>query len=147
MKELNDNVSVTYGYLTKQKRIELGLLKSHINDAFVIANGTNQIRNLVYYFIKQVRKCNRKLYKGIRSHIRNTAERFIKGFQRFDKVCWKGIECFIFGRRKTGYFSLRKLDGTKVHDNARVKDIKLLESFRTLLTETRLLPALQDHSG
>jgi len=44
--------------------------------------------------IQQVRKCNRKLYKGIRSHIKNTAERVIKGFQRFDKVLWTNIECF-----------------------------------------------------
>jgi hypothetical protein len=118
---MGNTVSVTYGYLTKQKRIGLGLPKSHVNDAFVIAGGTIQSRNSVYYFIKQVRKCNRKLYKGIRSHIRNTAERFVKGFQRFDKVRWRGIECFVFGRRKTGYFDLRKLDGTKVHSSVKAR--------------------------
>jgi len=140
LKELGNVVSVTYGYLTKQKRIELGLPKSHINDAFVIAGGNNQIRSSIYYFIKQVRKCNRKLFKGIRSNIRNTAGRFIKGFQRFDKVSWKGIECFVFGRRRTGYFDLRKLDGTKVYASAKTEELTLLESFRTFLTEMRLLP-------
>jgi len=144
LKELGNAVSVTYGYLTKQKRIELGLPKSHINDAFVIAGGTEQKRSSVYYFIKQVRKCNRKLYKGIRSHIRNTAERFIKGFQRFDKVRYRGVECFIAGRRKTGYFSLKKLDGTVVSNSANYKELKLLESFRTFITEMRLLPAIND---
>ncbi len=142
LRRTGNNVSVTYGYITKQKRIELRLLKSHINDAFIIAGGTNQKRSDVYYFIKQVRKCNRKLFKGARSHIRNTAERFIRGFQRFDKVCWRGVECFIFGRRKSGYFDIRKLDGTKVHSSVRAEELKLIERFKTFLTEMRLLPSL-----
>lgn len=133
LKELFNNVSITYGYITKQKRKELSLNKSHSNDAFVIANGCSQIRNREY-FIKQVRKCNRKLFRGIRSHIKNTAPRLIKGFQRYDKVLWKNVECFIFGRRKTGYFDIRKLCGNKIHSSAKVSDLKLLESFGTLLT-------------
>jgi hypothetical protein len=32
----------TYGYVTKYERNKLGLEKSHVNDAFVIAGGTNQ---------------------------------------------------------------------------------------------------------
>ncbi|MEA1969954.1 MAG: hypothetical protein U9N77_17265, partial [Thermodesulfobacteriota bacterium] len=34
----------TYGYITKSKRIEQELEKSHHNDAFVIANGSTQTR-------------------------------------------------------------------------------------------------------
>jgi len=144
LKELGNAMFITYGYLTKQKRLELGLPKSHINDAFVIAGGSKQKRSSVYYFIKQVRKSNRKLFKGIRSRIRNTAERFVKGFQRFDKVKYRGTECFIAGRRKTGYFSLKKLDGTVVSNSASYKELKLLESFRTFLTEMHILPAMND---
>ncbi|MCD6102874.1 MAG: HNH endonuclease, partial [Thermotogaceae bacterium] len=84
-----------------------------------------------------VRKCNRKLFKGARSHIRNTAKRYIKGFQRYDKVLWHGIECFIFGRRETGYFDLRKLDGTKIHASAKASELKLLERAKTFLIERR----------
>ena len=135
LKDAGENASHTYGYITKQKRIEQGLSKSHINDAFVIAGGNRQLRADIYYKQKQVRKCNRKLFKGIRSHIRNTASRFIHGFQRFDKVLWKEIECFIFGRRQTGYFNLRRLDGTNLNANAKVKDCILLESASTLLVE------------
>ena len=142
LKELGIRVSHTYGYITKSRRIELGLPKSHTNDAFVIAGGKNQIRAGFEYLMVQVRKCNRKLFKGVRSHIRNTAERFIRGFQRFDKVCWRGIECFIFGRRKSGYFDIRKLDGTKVHSSVRAEELKLIERFKTFLTEMRLLPSL-----
>jgi hypothetical protein len=52
----------TYGYLTKMKRRELALPKSHINDAFVIANGTTQIRaNPIN--LEQIRRNNRALQK------------------------------------------------------------------------------------
>jgi len=136
-----EKVSHTYGYLTKSKRIAQGLKKSHISDAFVIAGGSTQERS-VRYLIKQVRKCNRKLHRGARSHIPNTAPRYIHGFQRYDKVRWKGksgkekaIECFIFGRRKTGYFALRTLEGTKIHDSAHYRDLTLLESAKTFLIE------------
>jgi hypothetical protein len=146
MRELGNVVFHTYGYITKQKRRELELPKSHINDAFLIAGGTIQNRVGVEYLIQQVRKCNRKLFKGERSHIKNTAERFIYGFQRFDKALWKGIECFIFGRRKTGYFDLRKLDGTKIHASAKAKELSLLERAKTLLIERKaaLLPSLTE---
>ena len=127
----------TYGYITKQNRRELELPKSHVHDAFVIAGGNKQKRSPTTYFTKQVRKCNRKLFKGDRSHLPNTAPRFIQGFGRFDKVLWKGQECFIFGRRMTGYFDLRLLDGTKIHASAKIKDLKILEAARTFLTEIR----------
>ncbi|MBL7101121.1 MAG: HNH endonuclease [Nanoarchaeota archaeon] len=143
--ELGNNVSHTYGYITKNKRIELGLAKSHSNDAFIIAGG-NRHKRATGYIIQQVRKCNRKLFKGSRSHIRNTAPRFVKGFQRFDKVLWKGIECFVFGRRKTGYFDIRMLTGEKLSDSAKYSQLKLLESAKTLLIERRmaLLPSLTE---
>ena len=126
-------VNHTYGYITKNIRIALGLEKSHSTDAFVIAGGTVQERSPVTFLIQQVRKCNRKLFKGVRSHIRNTAARIIHGFQRFDKVLWNNIECFVFGRRKTGYFELRTLDGTKIHASAKAKELKLLETANTFL--------------
>jgi hypothetical protein len=37
LRQTNNNVSHTYGYLTKCKRISFGISKSHVNDAFVIA--------------------------------------------------------------------------------------------------------------
>lgn len=136
LREKGHPVSHTFGYITKGRRIELGLEKSHMNDAFVIAGGTNQTRS-DQYAIRQVRKCNRKLFKGERSHIKNTAPREVFGFRRFDKVKWRGTECFIFGRRSSGYFDLRKMDGTKVHASARHNTLTLLERAGTLLIERR----------
>jgi len=55
----------------------------------------------------------------------------------FDKVKNKWQECFIFGRRSSGYFDLRKLDGIVVHRSASYKDLKLLSKRKTLLWERR----------
>jgi len=133
LRDAGNIVNHTYGYITKTNRITLDLDKSHNTDAFVIAGGTMQERSSINFLIKQIRKCNRKLFKGDRSHIKNTAARIIHGFQRFDKVLWNNIECFVFGRRKTGYFELRTLDRTKVHASAKAKELTLLETSKTLL--------------
>jgi hypothetical protein len=93
------------------------------------------------YLLKFVRKNNRQLHKatilkgGKRKS--NKAPRFVKGFQLFDKVVYEGKECFIFGRRSSGYFDLRLLDGTKVHASASWKKLKRVEYASTLLIERR----------
>lgn len=56
------NCNHTYGYKTKSKRIELGIDKTHANDAFVIAGGENQLRADRIDF-KQIRRNNRSLEK------------------------------------------------------------------------------------
>lgn len=50
----------TYGYITKTRRINIGLEKSHANDAFVIAGGQSQYRCHTFRF-NQVRRNNRSL--------------------------------------------------------------------------------------
>ena len=52
----------TYGYITKSRRIALKLEKSHANDAFCIAGGTEQTR-CAQIRIEQVRRNNRCLRK------------------------------------------------------------------------------------
>ena len=128
----------TYGYKTKSGRIALKLEKSHVNDAFVIAGGTDQGRS-GQLLIRQVRKSNRKLFKGPRSHLVNTAPRLVHGFQRFDKVSFQGQECFVFGRRSTGYFDLRDISGNRIHASAPVRKLLLLERASTHQT-ARFLP-------
>ena len=71
LKDLVD-CSETFGYITKCKRNQLGLSKSHYNDAFVIAGGTNQER-CFSKTTKQIRRNNRKLQtnrKGFKVSIR-----------------------------------------------------------------------------
>jgi len=52
----------TYGYITKGKRIDLQLPKTHYHDAFIIAGGTTQPR-VEPIFIEQIRRNNRSLQK------------------------------------------------------------------------------------
>lgn len=54
------------------------------------------------------------------------------------KVDFEGKNCFIYGRRSSGYFDIRMLDGTVVHRSASYKNLKLIEASKMLLTERRL---------
>ena len=56
------NCKHTYGYITKSKRITLGLEKTHYNDAFCIAGGTNQ-KKVTPILFEQIRRNNRSLEK------------------------------------------------------------------------------------
>lgn len=51
----------TFGYITKAKRRELEMEKSHHNDAFVIAGGTNQFRITKPLMLEQIRRNKRSL--------------------------------------------------------------------------------------
>ena len=61
LKEKYNNINFTYGYITKNHRIENEIEKSHYNDAFCIAKGVNQIRNIDVHEVKQSRRNNRSL--------------------------------------------------------------------------------------
>ena len=112
IKALGIPVSEIYGYQTKNRRISNGLAKTHAVDAFVVSGGARQQRLKDSYQFRQVRKQNRKLFKGTRSHIKNKAARVLLGFRQWDKVRYKGQQYFIKGRRTSGYFSLSDIFGS-----------------------------------
>ena len=60
LKELYKSVEHSYGYITKHRRIEQGIKKTHSNDAFVIAGGKTQTRAKPISF-KQTKRNNRSL--------------------------------------------------------------------------------------
>ena len=125
----------TFGHITKAKRIALGLPKSHLHDAFVIAGGQAQTRAETTYLAAFFRRQNRKLFKGARSHLRNTIPS-AKGFKRGDRVrLADGREGFVFGLRSTGYFDVRRLDGMVLHHSASHKTLRRVEGARTLRVE------------
>ncbi|WP_437436265.1 hypothetical protein, partial [Parasutterella excrementihominis] len=66
----------------------------------------------------------------------------VKGFRLFDKVVCQGEEGFIFGRRSSGSFDVRKLDGTRISAGISCKKLRLLEKRRTYLKEIRKEEAL-----
>lgn len=134
-------VHLTYGYLTKQTRIAHGLAKSHVIDARCISGHPLAQSDGTFYLLKFVRRNNRQLHKAtIRKgghRQRNTAPKFVHGFRLFDCVRYQGQTYFIFGRRSSGYFDLRLLDGSKVHASASYKQIKNVQKASACLVEKR----------
>lgn len=128
------NVFETFGYLTKYNREKLNISKSHSSDAFVISHNFNAERIDVEYQYKKVRRHNRQLYKSKPSkggkRRRNQSNYIVNGFRRFDKVMYNGIECFITGKRTSGYFQLKTFDGIVVSQSVSSKKLKLLEPIK-----------------
>lgn len=139
LKEIYYNVNMTYGYMTKNTRITNNLPKAHRIDAKCISENplAKPIDN--WYYIKQVRKHNRQIHKAnlLKGNRRKTNQGSyeVKGYRLFDKVKYLEKECFIFGRRATGYFDLRTLKGEIIHRSASFKKIKLLTLRKSLLWE------------
>ena len=135
------DVKNTYGYITKNTRIRAGLPKKHYVDAFCIADNMQAERLHYYHYQKQVRKHNRQIHKltinkgGTRKRNQSPFELF--GYRLFDKVKCKGEVGFIFGRRASGSFDIRKLDGTKISDGISYKKLVLISKRKTYLTERR----------
>lgn len=135
-------VNLTYGYITKNTRIQNNLPKGHRTDALCISENPTVKRLNDWYYIKKVRCHNRQIHKanilkGGKKKL-NQAPYLVKNFRLFDKVEFEREECFVFGRRSSGYFDLRKLDRTKIHASASYKKLKLLETSKNLLWERRL---------
>lgn len=143
LRKIYPNVKETYGYITKDTRITHNLPKDHYIDARCIS-GNPDAKPLGYYFYqKKVRCNNRQIHKmtiskgGVRRN--NQAEYLVKGFRLFDKVEYNGKEYFIFGRRKTGFFTVRDFLGEKPNKSGDIsyKKLKFLETRHNILTERR----------
>jgi N6-L-threonylcarbamoyladenine synthase len=133
------NVSLTFGYLTKNTRITNNLPKEHNIDARCISGNPLAIPSLNIYLSKRVRTQNRQLHKatinkgGTRK--KNKSPKYVKGFQLFDKVRYQNQECFIFGRRVTGKFDIRELAGKKLSAGTSSKRLTLLEKATSTLIQ------------
>ena len=124
-KKLVDELSceITYGYITKYNRDKIGLEKSHYNDAFVIAGGTNQKRCKVIK-IKQKHKNNRKLQinrKGFKPSIRRKRYKY----QPLDIVKIEDKEYFVKGIHSYGK-QIKLLDKSGKIIN---KSVKKLDNY------------------
>ena len=142
LKEVYPNVSMTYGYITKNTRIKNNLPKEHYIDARCISENPNAEPLGYYFYQKKVRCHNRQIHKanilkGGKKKL-NQASYLVKGFRLFDKVEFDGRIGFIFGRRNSGYFDIRKLNGEVIHRSVSWKKLKLLETRKNLLTERRM---------
>ena len=137
-------VSMTFGYLTKNTRIRHHLPKEHYIDARCISGHPEAIPSNEVFYQKKVRCHNRQIHKntilkgGVRK--RNQAGYLVKGFRLFDKVAYEGREYFIFGRRQSGFFDLRNLSGCKVNKGSlSYRKIGFLEPRQYYLCERRVM--------
>ena len=146
LKEIYPNVFMTYGYITKDTRIKNNLPKDHYIDARCISGNPNAEPLGYYFYQKKVRCHNRQIHKanilkGGKKKL-NQASYLVKGFRLFDKVEFEGQVCFIFGRRSSGYFDIRKLNGEVISRSVSWKKLKILETRKSLLMERRALPPI-----
>lgn len=136
---LFSDVHLTYGYITKNTRIENGLEKSHTVDARCISGHPLAEPCPESWRMRQRRRHNRQIHKanylsGGRKKL-NQAPYSVKGFRLYDKVLYNGTECFVFGRRSSGAFDIRLLDGTKVHAGINCRKLQFLSTTKTYLTK------------
>lgn len=135
-------ISMTYGYLTKNTRIQHNLPKEHYIDARCISGNPDAKSDGVYYYQKKIRCHNRQIHKfntlckGVRKL--NQSEYLVKGYRIFDKVRYQGKEYFVFGRRKTGFFDIRTLSGEKANNGSlSIKKIAFVDTRKNYITERR----------
>ena len=136
LKSIYPNVNMTFGYIAKYNRIHNGIEKSHVSDAFTISKNFNAKRLSYYYKVKLVRRHNRQIHKfkilkgGKKKMNQSPFEVF--GFRLFDKVMFNNQYYFIYGRRISGYFNIRDIDGKNSKDIT-YKKLKLYRCKRSMI--------------
>ena len=130
-------VEGTYGYVTNHERNSHGLEKRHFIDARVISGNATAKSNGVLWHVVARRSHNRKIHKDtiLKNGVRkaNQAARKVAGYGLGDKVMYAGQLCYIHGRRSSGYFDIRRPDGTRVHAGVHYRHLTLVERANTNL--------------
>ena len=134
-------VYMTYGFETKSNRISLGLPKESGVNAFVISGNLGSKVSDNIYQVKQIRRHNRqihksKILKGGRLK-KNQADYKVFGYRLNDIIMYQGETYYIGGRRGTGHFNIRSLDGTKKLDISYKKLEFLYEARRLFMFNQR----------
>ena len=129
LKKLFPDVGYTFGYETKYKRYELDLEKSHVNDAFVIANGRNQERCKTVQF-EFKRKNNRQLGKQ-RKGFAPSSRKQRYPIQPKDIIEYEGRRYKAIGTHNKGTRVMIHYNGKK--KSVAIKKIKLTYNSRTIV--------------
>ena len=141
LKSIYPNVNMTFGYITKYNRIHNGIEKSHVSDAFTISKNFNAKRLNHYYKIKLVRRHNRqihraKILKGGKKKM-NQSPFEVFGFRLFDRIMFDNQYYFVYGRRASGYFNIRDIDGKNPKDIT-YKKLKLYRCKRYMIQKVTM---------
>jgi 5-methylcytosine-specific restriction endonuclease McrA len=123
----------TDGVLTSRNRKEMGLDKSHANDAVVLLDTKKSLvlPSQEAFFV--ARPCGtRRLANGPNGSHTIRLPREVKGFRQWDVARWNGRVCYIKGRRKTGFFLISDIDGNKIKDSVSARRMMLVHRASTL---------------
>lgn len=135
------NAALTYGYLTKMKRIEHGLSKSHINDAFCIAENLKANRLPDSYTMRKVRSHDRKLHKTCYAKggkkIKIRGDYLVHGYRNFDQVEVNNQVGFVTTRRTKGNFVVSDVLKSKIMECSPKKLSFIAHSNNILIQNVR----------
>jgi len=138
LKELYPNVSITYGYITKNTRISNNLPKDHYIDARCISGNPSAKPTGVVHYQKKIRRHNRKIYKdkilSNNTKKRNQCPYTVFGFHRYDIVSYLGRICYINSLRERGDFQLKDLVDSKFKKELSFKKLKLIQCRNSFVT-------------
>ena len=113
LKELYDNVSMTFGYITKNTRIINNLPKDHYVDARCISGNPSTKSSGTVYIFKKIRRHNRKIFKDKtlkgNKRKRNQCKYEVSGFRRYDLVKFENKLYYINSLREKGSFQIKSL--------------------------------------
>lgn len=131
-------VETTFGYITKQNRLRLGLSKTHYNDAISICNPNNIIEPKIILKRVCVPRGRYQLTKGVRSE-RKLPNGKVFGFSQFDKVKLPDNSIgFIKGRRRSGFFDVCNINGNSIsHSIKHTKLVKLNSNYGIIENYTK----------
>lgn len=121
----------TFGYITKQKRFNLRLEKSHTNDAFVIANGSNQSRSNVQYW--GFKKSNNRILQINRNGYKPSIRRKRYSIQPKDIVEFNGKRHIANGVHCKGSRCIIWVDGKKSSKN--INYLKTIYNSKTMFIQ------------
>ena len=115
----------TFGFITKENRNHLNLLKDHYIDACIVASGGKEVKlNDEIFYKRRVAKGDYQLTEGVRGEKVITVGK-IQGFRKFDKVKYFRKEYFIKGRMSRGYAILMDIFNNKIDFSFMPKKFKI----------------------
>ncbi len=145
-------VSITYGYETKYKRIQgLDLPKSHTNDAVAIACAIGEVVKPLE-IVHQIRCLGRGHYQrfnGLHSEHKCWAPHKVRRFKLYELVKAKGQVGYIAGRREKGAFVIKDvISGKKLVEVTPRKLVRVARPTQGwLITRLPVLESIRKESG
>jgi len=131
------NVSRTYRYITKHRRIAAGLENDGYTDFRVISGNYSAAASGDVVLFRQVRRHNRQIHKS--SFLKggrlkkNQAPYLVFGYRLNDIVRYKGRPRVITGRRSSGSFALKDLETGDKYAAVGYKRLSLLQTCNRIL--------------